>query len=523
MLLAANIRMTIDDSGHQHFPLVQSPSLFMSLATTSECLDHHGHSVQHPQYPQPSSSSPSKPNSSIILPAEIVARIFLIVVETDPNPRANLYLSHICSRWRSFAIETQLLWQHITVRPNDTECGWTQICVDRCSSCPIDITIPPSMRFTATQISKFLDTITSCLDRLRRVTIHIDHMAAHRFVEWFAQCDRASSLELLSISIPHYTETEEEGNVELPVMTDLSVQTPVNVALRFPSLASSLVSTRSNDLSFAGLKYLQIGNQTYEKQPNLQRIISIISRSLDLQTLILQGPGGSINDDNMDAYCDPITFPSLTHLEISHQTCPAQAIFLGNIIRAPSLQSLVLAEWIVAAYDEAIQHFGVRELYRTITSLRISGINVSTVDFGVEAFMALFEGMPNIEHLTIELHGMNPIAFSCLSHLDVPVVLPAMRSLKVSGSHRICVMNMVTKRKERGLPIHDLYLQRKCDMELPHLIETIRNCVTNLTFVDGWDSESNCSDSDYGYDSEEGDSGRTESDSLQDTDEFDSE
>ncbi|KAF9518161.1 hypothetical protein BS47DRAFT_1359180 [Hydnum rufescens UP504] len=416
-----------------------------------------------------------------VLPVEIIAWIFLLVVEIEPNPRAPLFLSQTCRRWRSIAIENQLLWRHIIINQMEAEYYLAQLCVSRCSSCAIDFTIQSSMHLTAGHVSRLLDIMTSCSKQLRHVTVHADHVAVHRFIHWFAQCDGTPNPETLSISTLRATENEEELEVPPHTVAGPDLHAPVNMALQSPSLLSS-------PPPFARLRHLKIGNQTYQSQPNFRGLISILSRCPDLQTLILQGP---CDPRDMNPSPDPITFRSLTHLEISYQTSAAQ--------------SLALAEWDVEVFDRVIEHFGVHELYSTVTSLRICGINVSTLTFGAPAFLRFFKAMTNVEHLTIELHGMNPISVSCLSDPDpeVPVLLQSLTGLKVSGAHRNCVAHLVTKRKQWGLPIQDLVLQKKTNIETPHILQAIYSSVKNVSFIE-WDGEeSTCSGSEDGYDSDD--------------------
>jgi hypothetical protein len=451
-----------------------------------------GHLADHNQLVQ---HSPLTYDLWSVLPVEIIAWIFLLVVEIEPNPRAPFFLSQTCRRWRSIAIENQLLWRHIIINQMEAEYYLAQLCVSRCSSCAIDFTIQSSTHLAAGHVSQLLDIMVSRSKQLRHVTIHADHVAAHRFIHWFAQCDGTPNLETLSISTVRATETEEELEVPLHTVAGPDLQAPVNMAPQSPSLLSS-------PHPFARLRHLKIGNQTYQSQPNFRSLISILSRCPDLQTLVLQGP---CDPRDMNPSPDPMTFRSLTHLEISYQTSAAQVIFLGNLIRAPSLQSLALAEWAVEVFDEVIEHFGVHELYNTVTSLRICGINVSTLTFGAPAFLRFFKAMSNVEHLTIELHNMNPISVSCLSDPDpeVPVLLQSLTGLKVSGAHRNCVAHLVTKRKQWGLPIQHLVLQKKTNIETPHILQAIYSSVENVSFIE-WDGEeSTCSGSEDGYNSDE--------------------
>lgn len=77
------------------------------------------------------------------LPAELITAILLIVRDglvdhgwTKAPP--SMFLSHVCGRWRALALACQELWSTFLPRRS---VEWTQICLARCHSKPLSITI----------------------------------------------------------------------------------------------------------------------------------------------------------------------------------------------------------------------------------------------------------------------------------------------------------------------------------------------------------------------------------------------
>ncbi|VDB99113.1 unnamed protein product [Peniophora sp. CBMAI 1063] len=146
--------------------------------------------------------SPSTTTPPVLrLPTELINRIFLFIAAhyrvTDEYLHAPpcLFLTHICRRWRTVALDCQELWSTRLPRSSPR---WTDLCLSRAPTIPLDAAIEYEFMDTDAAYHQNAWTVLSQWSRIRSLRVHALYQATFFGVEASAVTMLNSLLEALS-------------------------------------------------------------------------------------------------------------------------------------------------------------------------------------------------------------------------------------------------------------------------------------------------------------------------------------
>lgn len=147
------------------------------------------------------------------LPNEILRIIFeageaMSLDTADSEPRFEMVVSHVCSRFRAISLQTPILWTIIEASPiQPTEIIETYLL--RSKACPLDIRLDfygdPEDEYSDGEEGSNLQSVLSLLlphsDRWKRVFIQSAHMTTFHIIARHLRSLAVPSLEHYSVSI----------------------------------------------------------------------------------------------------------------------------------------------------------------------------------------------------------------------------------------------------------------------------------------------------------------------------------
>lgn len=332
------------------------------------------------------------------LPNEILRIIFeageaMSLDTADSEPRFEMVVSHVCSRFRAISLQTPILWTIIEASPiQPTEIIETYLL--RSKACPLDIRLDfygdPEDEYSDGEEGSNLQSVLSLLlphsDRWKRVFIQSAHMTTFHIIARHLRSLAVPSLEHYSVSIADGCSDDVEYFA--PVFSGGS---PLLSILRLGG-----GSLHCSWPSFASVTTIHLHDVVEGQTITYRQFVDMIAaapllKSLSIYRGVVGWPG--VNPK-------PVTLPHLEFLRLHGPNRWFSELFLT--IKAPLLKSLSLtnirASELERFFDTASAMTPNTLIFPDLESLTIRAIN-----FLDDEYVKISRFFPNIT--TLELYS----------------------------------------------------------------------------------------------------------------------
>lgn len=340
------------------------------------------------------------------LPREILSYIFLYSTHSSDNsPHLRmlmpLWLSHVCSQWRTISVSTAQLWTTLSSQSavTSTSRQRTVVFLERSKTCPLDLYLDfrdPSWCwaeddhiFSPRDMSNILDLLLPVVSRWQVVTLLTDTWAPiHLFLSRTSSIAAPSMLREISLFRCN-AYFVRRGQPFLP----FALREPVRLfdgrltGLRHVTLAGVHVDWSRSSL--CNLRSLELKYHAYDVTPSLVELLTILRDCRSLERLALVGwmaRSDNGQDDVKFLYpsSEALSLSGLTELEVGFVDAENAARVL-SLLSFPSLQDLCLQD-IAASLepfkdpkdcDALLQHLSTTRYLQNIQCLRLDRIQAS--------------------------------------------------------------------------------------------------------------------------------------------------
>ncbi|KAF8133312.1 hypothetical protein EV363DRAFT_1416343 [Boletus edulis] len=401
-------------------------------------------------------------------------------------PSFTLAISHVCQHWRNVALSTPSIWTTIVITPEEhPPYEPVSTLLERSKSLPIDITIsygdldkykddfePPS----DADLEILFAMLIPHIHRWRTIKVtasEYHHMYA--FLSAVSDPSVPAAPQLTTLELYHY---EDTGNLDAfqhprmanhltlfagsaPLLTRI-VLWGVHVDWDQPWIASA-----------SNLTDLQLGCHAEDVRPSWAQFSTILRSASVLQKLSLR-QSEPIVGDPADGNA-PIQLIRVTNFILEVDPL-ARFIGLFRKFHLPALKHLYLDPWCYIDDDFS-------DLFRELTrpaypdqeqprslASRLESLKIPAHPCQVECIETLYGELQNLRSLNLLLYYYDPFFFDIIStpctlpgHGDI--WLPRLATLYVYGASWTALRKLVLQRKEAGVPLSSLYVDRDCGLD----------------------------------------------------------
>ncbi|KAF8441102.1 hypothetical protein L210DRAFT_3479592 [Boletus edulis BED1] len=256
--------------------------------------------------------------------------------------------------------------------------------------------------------------------------------------------------------------------------------------------------------SASNLTDLELAYHAEDVRPSWAQFSTILRSASVLQKLSLcqSGPSGEpppwsiepIPGDPADVNA-PIQLVRVTDFILE---CDTRARFIGLLRKfyLPALKHLYLSP--AGDFDDDDFRDIFRELTRPVSPVqeqprslasRLESLEISALPCEVECIETLYGELQNLRSLNLSLHYYDPFFLNIIStpctlpgHGDI--WLPRLVTLYVYGASGIALRRFVLQRKEAGVPLSSLYVDRYCELDDKD-IDWLKENVSTFEFFEG--------------------------------------
>ncbi|KAG6335962.1 hypothetical protein ID866_3115 [Astraeus odoratus] len=435
-------------------------------------------------------------------------------------PPFQLLASHICRHWRNVALETPSLWNKIYISDDDSPpFDRVTTYLQRSKSLPLDITIgwepsdyveqlvelPEDVDFEA-----LLALLVPHIPKWRYLRVDVtsyEHMFI--FLKTVADPSIPAASQLEELELHHYEDSESLIFLRPDLAHHITIFNGSTPPLKSVDLWGVHVDWNQSWLRSANLLALQLAYHTEDVRPSWAAFSTMLRRSpaLEMLYLISSGPSGPpsewiIEPGAVEWDADtssPILLQSLTELVLAFNP-PSYVAELLRRLCMPGLKRLTLdfadddytdlVLQLVGPATSVLTPFGgrPRSLLRTIEDLKIAGLPCDN-----RSVDRLYDQLVNLKTLNLSMIYLALPFFDRLFPHQTPsgsssVVLPALTSLSVSGVAGERLRELVTARKDAGVPLRTVYVEQDSEIEDVDLA-WLRDNVEIFEFFEGSDDE----------------------------------
>ena len=449
-------------------------------------------------------------------------------------------VSHVCSRWRTVAIETSTLWTFLDFAegpPFDKSRTW----LERSKGCLLDIELdctvdeddthsdesddredtgahssddlvapedrvampggpPPAPvkiketrslgRVSPADLPVVRDLILPHAARWRIFELMVnDYQIMYGILSTLAAIPEAPQLQALRLY--NYDDNDDYDHFRPPHLK----QPFAPFCGRAPSLLEVVLWGVHVDWEacafLRGLGELELGYHAKDVRPPYEIFFRILEGSPDLHILTLSasGPGGNPEDWPLDV----IELPSVKHLILAFVE-PSYASALMNRLVFPNLSTLAL-DFDTFDYSPFLAQLTRpppnqrHSLCRDLVDLKISGMQCSPA-----ALATFYAALPNLVSLNLNCYHLPRLFFEYLyphlsddedDHTD-QFYLPKLETLTTSGICGIEMRDLLSKR--RAMPLKHVLMDSGADVD-PEEEDWLRGEVETFEYFDGSDDE----------------------------------
>ncbi|KAF9516560.1 hypothetical protein BS47DRAFT_1340690 [Hydnum rufescens UP504] len=438
------------------------------------------------------------------LPNELISNIFLTGVRDEryegrrESRRFNLTVSHVSRRWREVSLSTGMMWQFFTMTDIGHEYNWTNLCLKRCGTAPLDFQLTwtlvgsrPMIRTQQDFINQ-LDILFSCVHQWRDVCITVDrHVALLAFVKRFEVVGH-SLRRLESLRLNNRQINFRRSQYYDPTPLALSPK----AAPRLKSLTLTTTPMSWDVFRFPDLTRLELAYHAIEMLPSFHQFIAMLSASPNLSELILKGGSGpfmvplSLSDID---HIESISLPSLRYLEFTAFRSAIQLMVLTKLIHTPNLESFHIEDFFEDSFDACVSAFGCSSWGYTI----VKHFSMTSIEgTSALAFRTALVGMVNVEHLALRCNAKpRNHALYCLTPLrgaaQQTIIMPRLKTFQFTSIPAADIAEMLEARRDAGYPIDRLLIHRESNFTPPE-IERLGGAVEiGLEYFDApfWEDE----------------------------------
>ncbi|KAF8432690.1 hypothetical protein L210DRAFT_3413188, partial [Boletus edulis BED1] len=120
---------------------------------------------------------------------------------------------------------------------------------------------------------------------------------------------------------------------------------------------------------------------------------------------------------------------------------------------------------------------------------RLESLEISTLPCEVECIKTLYRELQNLRSLNLSLYFLDPyfldiISTPCTLPGRGDIWLPRLATLYVYGAFGIALRRFVLQRKEAGVPLNSLYVNRDCGLD-DEDVDWLKENVNTFEFFDG--------------------------------------
>ncbi|KAF8123288.1 hypothetical protein EV363DRAFT_1587424 [Boletus edulis] len=404
-------------------------------------------------------------------------------------------VSYVCQHWRNVALSTPSLWTTIVVTPKARPpYERVSTMLERGQGFPIDISVryepdedgpdkdsdkkPPSID---DNFAFLFAMLIPHIHRWRTMKVTVsDYHHMYAFIRTVSDpavpaASRLTTLELYDHG--DYEVFDESGlwdhftlfGGSAPLLTRI-VLCGVHVNWGQPWIASA-----------SNLRELELTSHPELLRPCWDEITTILRNAPTLRKLNVRGSGpaqdrpGFFMEPSPPADLNvPIQLVRVTDLVLAYMFSSRATWFIQKFI-FPALENLVLHFGGDEDYAQVVQELArpaissspaqeLRSLLSGLENLKIAGLPCRT-----ECVQTLYGELQNLVSLDISMSRLDPLFLDILSSpCTLPgrggIWLPRLTTLYVSGTSGSALREVVSKRKEVGVPLDSLYVEEDCDV-----------------------------------------------------------
>ncbi|KAF8132839.1 hypothetical protein EV363DRAFT_1430813 [Boletus edulis] len=448
-------------------------------------------------------------------------------------PPFTLAVSHVCRHWRNVALSTPSLWTDIVVTPEERPpYELVSTLLERSKSLPIDITVnygdldeykddfePPS----DADLEILFAMLIPHIHRWRTIEVLVsEYHYMYAFLSAISDPSVPAAPQLTTLELYDYEDTDNPATFQHPRMakhlTLFAGSAPlltkivlwgVHVDWDQPWVASA-----------SNLTDLELAHHTEDVRPSWAQFSTILRSASVLQRLSLRqsGPSGepqawSIEPTpggpvNVNA---PIQLVRVTDFILAFHT-QARSIGLLRKFYVPALKHLTLdPDLIDNDFDDLLRELARpvspgQEQARSLAS-RLESLKLSGLPCHMECVETLYGELQNLRLLNLSLYFLDPyfldiISTPCTLPGRGDIWLPRLTTLHVSGGSGIALRKLILQRKEAGVPLSSLYVDRDCELD-DEDVDWLKVNVETFEFFEDSDVEDDTDDSDEDVDEDE--------------------
>lgn len=408
-------------------------------------------------------------------------------------------VANVCRHWRDVAYSTPSLWTTTAITPNaglSPEPGLTLLArskglpIDVCMHCPArhyDDPHAPSDDDVKSIFSIFIPHI----HRWRMMTFGVaKYNLIYEFLSAASGPSVSSAPHLTTLELYHYEKTEEFGTFGYPSMSKHftlfggSAPSLTTVAL----WAVHIDWSQPWIASAPNLRELGLGYHAEDVRPSWAQFATILrgASALEKLTLYQSGPSGDPAEwfiepapgchANLNS---PVQLPRVTHLALGFHS-EARAIGFLQKLHFPALVHLVL-EFSDNDYTDFVralarpihpcllQRAFAQEPPWNVLS-RLKSLKIIGLPCSAECVGTLYGELQNLWLLNVSFSSLPPLFLDILGTRCTltgrgDVWLPRMGTLYVSGSSGRALREVVQKRRDVGVPLGALYVEKSSEVE----------------------------------------------------------
>jgi hypothetical protein len=415
------------------------------------------------------------------LPIELLSSIFIEVFYN--SDRSSGLVEHVCSSWRTIAINMPHLWTNIRVTMN-MDLDKLRAKLSRSGSLSLDILVFLSeddalgdtpeddehhFQRSLLIISQAFQILSQNIDRWGTLELNsFTYQYTAIFLKFLAEC--SSPPRLQSLGIYSHGELEEEDRVELAALV------PFLGHACLPSLKRvELMCVGVDPSSWKFLQSLTVFsyNASDEEENFIAEVpyFEILKRSPQLEDLTLAGIYVIREDTSTNHFDSPqITLNNLTSLCLAEIDIQSALAFSGPLV-LPNLRFLVLDLLQFEAIDPLLQHFassssgGHQSALARVEELEILGAHCNNT----KAVMAFVYELRELKEFTLSCESSDDIWLQMLACSNIHTnsqdgsppdmrIFPKLRSLNAGYLGPKTAVKIAEQRFRAGCPLEKFRL-----------------------------------------------------------------
>ncbi|KAF8432675.1 hypothetical protein L210DRAFT_1059319 [Boletus edulis BED1] len=447
------------------------------------------------------------------LPLELLSYIFTFGSTSFNVSLPFSFVSRVCRRWRNIALLAPSLWTTIVVTLKArTSYKRVSTLLERSKSLPIDILVTTPQLGRIVDVSKLLfpadfefllGMLIPHIHRWRtmKVTTPTDDLMQELFSAVSdPSIPAASQLTTFELYNQQYIPPSFRVSKHLtlfggsaPLLTRI-VLWGVHIDWDQPWIASA-----------SNLTDLVLAYHPEATRPSLAQFSAILRNAPALEKLCLRQSGPAMEPSSPVDFDAPIQLARLTdfHLALDGR---AHTTWLMRNFTFPALKNLSLGfgrgdytEFVEELARPAPSLSASRascSLLNGLESLKIAGLRCSD-----ECIRTLYGELQNLRSLNLSLSYLDPLFLDILSTpCMLPergnIWLPRLATLYLSGTSGRALRELVSKRREVGVPLNSLFVEEACTTVDDGDLEWFKENVKKFEFRDagddsGWNEDVN--------------------------------